>query len=113
MCRTALLGFALVCALAGPVHAVPDNCTTMSTLDQFIAQSEAGGCCVQGKLFTSFSYTREPGARSLRHALPHQQHLLLRRARFRARDGESSLALGALAVRKRRAQIQKDSARSS
>ena len=57
MCRTVLLGFALVCALAGSAHAVPVECTSMNTLDQFISQNAGGGCFVQDKLFTDFSYS--------------------------------------------------------
>jgi hypothetical protein len=57
MARTAILGIALVCSLAGSAHAVPVSCTTMTTLDQFIAQNPGGGCFVQDKLFSDFSYS--------------------------------------------------------
>lgn len=44
--------------LAGGVaSAVPVDCTTMTTLAQYVTQSAAGGCFIQDKLYTGFSYS--------------------------------------------------------
>ena len=44
--------------LAGGVaSAVPVDCNTMTTLAQYITQSAAGGCFIQDKLYTNFSYS--------------------------------------------------------
>jgi hypothetical protein len=46
----------LLVGLVQPAAAVPIACTTMTTLDEYIGQSVAGGCFVQDKLFNDFSY---------------------------------------------------------
>lgn len=46
-----------VLLISGVAHAVPVDCTTMTTLAQYITQSAAGGCFVQDKLYTGFSYS--------------------------------------------------------
>jgi len=43
--------------MSGVAHAVPIDCTTMTTLAQYITQSADGGCFVQDKLYTGFSYS--------------------------------------------------------
>jgi hypothetical protein len=44
--------------LAGGVaNAVPVDCTTMTTLAQYVAQNAGGGCFIQDKLYTGFSYS--------------------------------------------------------
>jgi hypothetical protein len=57
MCKKALIGVALVLMSVSSAFAVPVSCTTLSTLSEYIAQSAGGGCFVQDKLFTNFSYS--------------------------------------------------------
>lgn len=47
----------LVVVSASPAEAVPVDCTTLSTLQSYIDQNAGGGCFVQDKLFSNFTYT--------------------------------------------------------
>jgi uncharacterized repeat protein (TIGR01451 family) len=46
-----------VLLMSGVAQAVPVDCNGMTTLAQYIAQNAGGGCFVQDKLYTGFSYT--------------------------------------------------------
>jgi opacity protein-like surface antigen len=48
---------ALISMSASSAFAVPVGCNTLTSLAQYIAQNPGGGCFVQDKLFTDFSYT--------------------------------------------------------
>ncbi len=57
MIKVLLTGLTLGCCLAVPMSAAPINCNNLTTLQQYIDQSAQGGCVVQDKLFTDFTYT--------------------------------------------------------
>jgi hypothetical protein len=55
MYRTiALAGFL---GFTGVLAALPVDCTSLTNLQQYLNQSALGGCIVQDKLFTNFTYT--------------------------------------------------------
>ncbi|HVX67735.1 MAG TPA: PEP-CTERM sorting domain-containing protein [Bryobacteraceae bacterium] len=47
----------LGCCSVMCMSATPVDCTTLSNLQQYVDQSALGGCFVQDKLFTGFTYT--------------------------------------------------------
>ena len=57
MCKKALISMALILMLASSASAVPVNCMTLNTVADYVTQNAGGGCFVQDKLFTNFSYT--------------------------------------------------------
>ncbi len=57
MNKVVLTGLVLGCCLVVPVNAAPISCDSLSTLQQYVDQSAQGGCFVQDKLFTDFTYS--------------------------------------------------------
>jgi hypothetical protein len=49
--------FGIALCLAANLAAVPIDCNGLTTLQEYIDQNAAGGCFVQDKLFSNFSYT--------------------------------------------------------